>query len=429
MADLKIAFVGAGSYFARHMAVDLLLSEVLRDLPSRMLMMDVREDAAQRTCAFARAAAERLSVSVHSFEATADLARALEGADYVLCAVERDRRKTWRQDFQIPLRHGFQQAMGECGGPGGLFHFLRNMVIVLDIVRAMEQFCPQAPLLCFTNPENRIPYAVNQLSSIRAYGFCHGVFMGAGEIAKLLGRPVESLDYSAAGLNHFTWFTRLQDRESGEDLYPLLRRRDAEVPLEKGPVLDRLVFRRFGLWPSPGGNHLAEYIPWAAPFTGREQWLNVDALSPEPEEKEEPPGGFDRVTDVSHEDPQRSGELPIPLIEALSGGVERRLEAIIFTNQGAIPNLPEDAAVEVPALAGPDGVRLEQVGPLPEAIAAMCRTQISIHKLALQAFVSRSRDVLMQAVLIDPVIDRYEAAVAMVEEFLALQREYLPPFE
>ena len=436
MPELKIAFMGAGSPFAAGLVVDLLLSETLREWESTVVLVDTNRAAAEGTCLFAERAAQRVGVREHSFEFTTDRGEALDGADFVLCAVERDRMKTWRQDYNIPLRHGVKQALGECAGPGALFHFLRNLVVVLEIAREMEKRCPSAPMLTFTNPENRLPFAINTFTGVKTYGFCHGVFIGARKIAALLGRPAESLSYSAAGLNHFTWFTRLEDKETGRDLYPELRQKDREHPLEQGPVLDRIAFRRFGLWPSPGGNHIAEYLAWAGDFEPKQPWLIEDQLHaeapkswyPDPdsaahraEHLVEGRGGWEKVI-------RPSGELPIPMIEGLVGGAPRRLEAVIHTNAGAISNLPADAAVEAPAKAHAGGVELERIGDLPEAIAAMCRTQISIHKIGLEAFRTRSKDLLIQAVLIDPVVTSYDGAIAMVEEFLRVQREYLPEF-
>lgn len=155
--------------------------------------------------------------------ATTDLEMALEEADYVVAAIEVDRYLYWSQDFHIPRRYGFRQVYGENGGPGGLFHALHNMGPTIESARAMEQVCPDAPLLNYTNPEHKLCEAVTRLTGVQAIGLCHGVFMGQKQIARILELPEEELETAACGINHFTWFQKVRERKTGEDLYPRLR--------------------------------------------------------------------------------------------------------------------------------------------------------------------------------------------------------------
>jgi hypothetical protein len=247
---------------------DVLLSEPLNERGVEIALMDIVADHLPEVEHYAHHVARQLGRDAQVV-ATTDLEVALDGADFVVSAIEVERFLYWAQDYHVPRKHGFRQVFGENGGPGGLFHALRNMTPTVEIARAMERLCPNAPLLNFTNPEHKLCEAVSRLTSIKAVGLCHGVFMGLHQIARMLEMRVEDLDASACGINHFTWFQNIRDRRTGEDLYPRLRKVEREGDWlsdwhEIG--MARILLRRFGLWPSPAVNHYGEYIRWADEF-------------------------------------------------------------------------------------------------------------------------------------------------------------------
>ncbi|NLH99663.1 MAG: alpha-galactosidase [Chthonomonadales bacterium] len=446
MPTVKFALIGAGSRsFGPSSVRDILLSDLLAEAGIHLVLVDKLADRLDEALGYAQRVAERLSRRC-AIEATTNLDRALDGASFVVKAIEVDRFLYWTQDFHIPRHYGFRQVFGENGGPGSLFHALRNMGPTVEIARAMERCCPDALLLSFTNPEHKLCEAVSRCTSITAFGLCHGVFMGLHQIAGILGVPVETLDAKACGINHFTWFQSIRDRQSGEDLYPRLRAAEAEGDWlsdwhEIG--LARILFRRYGLWPSPAANHYGEYIGWADEFVASELQYFYDPEDGHPWETGRIPefvyslSGDKTTRPWRKPDPQASspddaplrpsGELAVPIMEAVACGIRRDLDAVNMPNRGAIPNLPDDMVVEVPAVADGDGVRAVQMEPLPEAIAAMLRTQGSINKLLVEAFSERSRAKLLQAILLEPTVNSYRNAVAMMNEMLRLQASILPP--
>lgn len=447
MDRLKIALIGAGSRsFGPATIRDVLLSDVLADRGVRLVLMDIDAERLPEMEAYARTVDREIGRGA-AIEATTDLERALDGADFVVKAIDFRRFFYWAQDWHIARKHGFKQIFGENGGPGSLFHALRNMGPTVQIARAMERLCPGAPLLSYTNPEHKLCEAVSRLTKVQAVGLCHGVFMGMHQVARLLERNVEDLDMAACGINHFTWFQYIRDRRTGEDLYPELREAErAADPLHDWHEigLGRILLRRFGLWPSPGANHYGEYIRWADefycselqfysdpaegyPWQGGEQpeWLYSLSSNPtaRPPRKEAAPP--ERLEDA----PLRpSGELAAPIMEALACGVARRLEAVNVPNRGTIPNLPDDMVVEAPADADREGLHPVAMQPLPEAIAAMLRLQGSIHQILVEAFAEGSKEKLLQAVLLEPTVDSYRRAVEFVDEMLRLQEDVLPAF-
>ncbi|MBI4558164.1 MAG: alpha-galactosidase [Candidatus Hydrogenedentes bacterium] len=448
MKPVRIAIVGAGSRsFGPSTVRDVLLSEALAKKGIDLRLMDIVPEHLPEVENYARQVVGQLKREAR-ISKTMDLEAAIEGADFVVSAIEVNRWRYWSQDFHIPRKHGFRQVFGENGGPGSLFHALRNIGPTLRIAETMERRCPKALLLNFTNPEHKVCEAVSRLTSIQVVGLCHGVFMGRRQIAQLLEMPVEDLDTAACGINHFTWFQRIRHRHTGEDLYPKLRavERDGDWLAEWPEIgLGRILFRRFGLWPSPAANHYGEYIRWAEEFVPPELQYFYDPADGHPWETgvipefvyslsgdrttrpwRKPPPEPSRLEDAPL---KSSGELAVPIMESLSCGIRHHLAAVNVPNRGAIPNLPDDLVVEVPAEADAGGLHPHRMEPLPEAIAALIRVQASIHKLLVEAYAERSKDKLLQAMLLDPTVDSYRRAVECVDEMLRLQWELLPNFD
>ncbi len=168
----------------------------------------------------------------------------------------------WRLDFEIPLKHGAKQVLGENGGPGGLFHAMRNIPIILDICRDIERLCPDALVLNFSNPEGRLCLAATRHTALQVVGLCHGIGMAQHAISEALGLPIADVDPKAAGLNHFTWILDLRHAQTGEDLYPALRRAVADWQGDD-LRLTRFMMQTFGYWPSCSDDHIGEYLAYA----------------------------------------------------------------------------------------------------------------------------------------------------------------------
>src|ERR1051326_3373554 len=285
MKELKIALVGAGRRsFGPTTIRDVLLSDTLHQRPVHLVLMDIAKEALVEVEGYARHVNEELKRKVQ-IRATSDLSVALEGAEFVVAAIEVKRYLYWAQDFHIPRSFGFRQVYGENGGPGGLFHALRNIGPTIEIARKMEQLCPDAWLINYTNPEHRLCEAVSRLSKIKVVGLCHGVFMGRFQLAGILEIADEELETAACGINHFTWFQTIRNRKTGEDLYPRLREREAKgdwLAFWHELGLGRILLRRFGLWPSPAANHYGEYIRWADEFVASEMQYFYDPAAGHP---------------------------------------------------------------------------------------------------------------------------------------------------
>lgn len=454
MKKIKFAFIGAGSIsFCPATVTDILLSEPLKQAELEIYLMDIAAEALSVSEAYCRKLNERLGRQVR-IQASTDLAAAVDGADFVITAIEKDRYHYWSQDFHIPRQFGFRQVYGENGGPGGMFHFLRNAGPILEIARAMEQYCPNAWLLNYSNPEAKLVEMISRLTKIKVVGLCHGEQMGVDQVARFLEMPRDMIDARASGLNHFGWFTSIRHRETGEDLYPLLREKEREASFLADwdeYALTRIMFRTYGLWSYPGANHIGEYIAWSDAYLASAliQYFH-DPVAEDPWKTRHTPEfiysfaqnptarplfknrsgsagdpGFTYKFELS-DDLRPSHEYGIRIAESIAFDQPRQIGAVNVPNRSYIPGILDGMVVEVPALVDGQGIHPQATPALPTAIASMINQQGAIHDLLIQAFTEQSRNKLLQAMLLDPTISSYQNAVALINEMCRMQTEILP---
>lgn len=461
MLPTKIVVIGAGSAsFGLNVMASLIRSERLRG--SHLALVDLN---AEKVASVGRLA-ERLNrewraemtITTHTHHL-----EALEGTAFVVLSVEVPPREAlWRSDLEIPLKYGVRQPYAENGGPGGFAHAARNIGPIMQIAHDMERACPQAWLVNFTNPMVRICDAVARYSSIRVVGLCHQIYMGYALAAKALAndlgfkqadefvsshaspsyyaaqgkmmeQAVERLDIQAAGLNHFTWMLALHDKGTGEDLYPLFAKRWAALDPTFEP-LTRRVYEAFGVFPIPGDEHLCEYLPWLSdPVT--KPWEKYDVSLYEFELMDEHRGqeqeeiakmgsgqmSIDHLCDAHSE-----GALEI--IENIAGAGNHYHLAVNLPNRGYISNLPDGAIVEVPGYVSGAGVQGIAVGALPEPVAELCRRELAVVRLSVDAAVKGDRQAALQCLLLDPVVRDMDVAQQILDDYLETYREHLPQF-
>ena len=418
----KIVFIGAGSMsFGLSMLRDLVTSDELRG--STLTMVDIDPAALSRMTGLAGLLNARLNAGL-VIEQTSDRRAALDGAGFVINSTAIDRNRLWQLDWKVPRKYGIRHTLGENGGPGGLMFTLRTLPLVFDIVRDIQELCPQALFINFSNPENRIIHALGKYTNVSALGLCHGIFMSHGDVAHMLGRKYEDIDVWGAGLNHSQCLMQIRDRSTGEDLYPLLREKEKTFDPAFMP-LTRAVFRAFGHWMTCSDDHFGEYLAYGweggehgYDFAGDERgraWF-ADTIA-KVLAGEAPPA--DWLTP--------SGERGAAAIGGVLHDRKRPLESGIVRNGGAIPNLAADAAVEVPVIADAAGIHPVSLGPLPDAIAKLLAIQVNVQALAVEAAVRASKEIALQALLIDPVINSASAAVKLLDELWEANRPYIRP--
>ncbi len=429
---MKIVLIGAGSHsFGRGQIVDLIQAAELRGRGVELSLVDVDESALDTMAKLAQHI-KRHTGSDIVLHSTTDRTEALPGADYVITSVARKRMELWEQDFRVPLAHGFRHCLGENGGPGALFHALRSFELIIPICRDVERLCPDALLLNFTNPESRVLHAICHLTKAKAIGICHGVFGALHAISQYLGRPVEEFEIVSAGINHFYCVLTVKDRATGKEWLPELLQKAAADRSSGAESLFNTLAEVFGIFTFPSEDHIGEYLSWGAEFTGvkwpygRESRAVSEEGRPERPTLEAYAAGEVAIDDHIM---RPSGELTVPIItdiELDAGNVRPAVNVV--NSEGYIENLPRDAVVEVPAQVDGDGVHPLRVGPLPEAFAALLRTQCAINSLVTEGYRTRDKRLLLQALLLDPVVDSVGGARRLLDEMLALQAAFLPEF-
>ncbi len=458
---IKITVIGAGSAsFGENTLSAIMRSKKLRG--STLALVDrnaVSLDIVQRL-------ANRLN---HDWDAHFTITAhtnhqdALADSDFVVNAIEVGARENlWKKDFEIPIKYGVHQPYAENGGPGGFAHAARNIGPIMHIAHHMEEACPDAWFVNFTNPMVRICDAVNRHSRIKAVGLCHQIYAGYGMVgvalAKDLGIEVPEeltgmhaavdqssaqyrvrqqivplIEVRAAGLNHFTWILSIHDRRTGEDLYPLFRKRFFELSPAFEP-LTRDIFSAFGLFPVPGDTHLCEYLPWLSD-SQTQPWdkYNIRLYDWEMmasfrdfglDHINEMAGGHQTIEHLLETD----SEGALEMIENVAGGTTHYHLAANLPNTGQISNLPLGATVETPVIVDGAGIHPVHVGSLPEPVAELCRREIVTGQLGVNAAIEGSREKALQCLLLDPVITDIEIAKRILDDYLTSYKEYLPQF-
>jgi alpha-galactosidase len=429
---MKIVIIGAASdSFGRGTLVDILSCDDLKGQGVTLTLVDISEPGLEIMHNAAKRIAEHFDSDI-AIEATTDRREALPGADFVIIAVSRRRFQLWEQDYRIPLSYGFTHVLGENGGPGALFHALRSFELIIPICRDIEALCPDAWVLNFTNPEARVLHAISHLTTVKAAGFCHGVFYGVQKIAEYLDQPEASLYVTSAGMNHFYCIMQCLDRETGEDLLPAAL---AKAKEENAPALQ--LFRKFAeiydVFMFPSDDHIGEYVAFGNSYHGTqwpygvESWTLAADETPAPDTLAEYAAGNRPIDDPWVLRP--SGESVVPVICDIGLGRSNRHMAVnVLNREGYIDNLPRHSAVEVPGLADSKGIHPEHVGALPEAVATFIRPQLLIHDTLTEAYRTGSKQLLLQALLLDPLVNNVPAAETMLDQMLACQADFLPTF-
>jgi alpha-galactosidase len=438
MKKLKIVLMGAGSgSFGRGTIADIMASKELNEFDLTVSLVDIDEEALDRMFKFAKLLKD-YHKSNAKLEATTNRLEALPNANYVIAALSMKRYQLWEQDFLIPYAYGFRHIYGECGGPGADFHTLRSFHITVPIAKDMEKLCPDALLLNFTNPENRVAMAVNKLTKIKCVGLCHGPISTHSDVADILGRSEDDIEIDVGGLNHFHWVMNIRDKSNGQDLMPLFRQKMSESDFELD-TLTRRLYEIFGLLPFPSSSHTGEYVSFAYEICGPVYMSWKEEIHTLEEEKKYGVKLFSksriqRVVDgeepLTDELAEPSAELAIPIICDIEYDLKRRELSVNIPNDGfAISNMPEDAVVEIPAVVDAEGLHPVKVGALPEGIVALCNKQVSIHKLLVEAYKERSKKILLQAMMLEPVVDSIDRAEKMIDEMLRIEANFIPEFK
>jgi alpha-galactosidase len=407
----KIVLIGAGSHvFARRLITDILSYPELRD--STITLMDINKESLDLPTAFAKKLVEQNGFKT-KIESTTNRREALEDADYVVVTIRVGGTQAREVDIEVPAKYGIEQAVGDTIGPGGVFYGSRHIPVILDICHDMEELCPNAWLINYTNPMAMICWAVNDYTNIKNVGLCHSVQHTSEELARYLGVPYDELSYWVAGINHMAWFLELKWR--GEDAYPLLREKLKDPEIYSRPdahwagadIVRAEVFKAFGYFNTESSRHMAEYVPYFKKKNRPELIERFGLAGGIFEEMAKRRGEQDEQFRQQISSGQKfplshSGEYASIIIRSIETGIPSRINGNV-KNNGLITNLLQGCCVEVPCLVDKKGINPCYVGDLPPQCAALNRTNINVQELAVRGIVEKDKTKIFHSILLDPL--------------------------
>jgi alpha-galactosidase len=430
---VKVTLIGAGSaVFARQIVTDVLAIDGLDG--GTFALVDIDADRLK----LAHDISEKLVEATGkdwTVESSTERNDVLAGTDFLVNSIEVAGLENVRHDYEIPLRYGVDQCIGDTIGPGGIFKALRTGPAWLEILCDAERECPDAVVMNYTNPMSLLTLAAKRATSMDVVGLCHSIQGTSEQLAGYLEVPLEELRFRAAGINHNSWFVELE--RDGKDLYPELRRRVPEL-YELDPVRFETMIH-LGAFPTESSGHFSEYLPYFRKRTDlierytREGYLGESGYYANnwPTWRAENDEEIRRMLSGREELPlERSPEYAADVIEATTLDREKAIYGNV-ENTGLIENLP-DGCVEVVCLVDKNGVQPTHFGPLPEQLAALNRAHMAVHELVVQALLERDRQSALYALMLDPLtaaVCSLEEIRHMFDEMWEAQRPFLKTFE
>jgi len=402
----RVTIVGAGSVeFTRGIVADLCAYQELHGT----LELALHDIDAERLSYAERATMELVRGSGAGYRVSAHEARspAFDGADYVINEIQVGGFPATLTDFEVPRKYGLRQTIADTIGIGGIMRGLRTIPVVVEMADEMAARCPDVLFLNYTNPMAMVPWCVwagSSLPSSQVVGVCHSVRDTHAFLAQTVGLPEARIAFRTAGLNHQCFVYEFQDRETGEDLYPALRRIVEDDPQGLGRRVRVELFKRFGFFPTESSEHSVEYVPW---FLRHDDQVaayrsEIDEYLRRSEENLSEWELLKRRLDAGDDlEVERADELASQYIRALETGLDAELYGNV-RNDGLIEGLPAEACVEVPILVNKNGVQPTRFGALPPQCLALNRTFVNVAELTVRAAVEGSRDLVYQAALLDP---------------------------
>ncbi|MAU12540.1 MAG: alpha-glucosidase/alpha-galactosidase [Anaerolineaceae bacterium] len=429
----KISFIGAGSaVFTYEVMTDILMTPGLDE--GTMALVDIDAERLELAHKITERVVE-ISGRNWTVEASVDRTQVMQDSDYVINTIEVAGLANVRHDFDIPMKYGVNQCIGDTIGPGGIFKALRTLPSWIDILDDTERLAPDALVMNYTNPMSLTCLTGIRASTLPIVGLCHSIQHTSQELAGYLGVPHRELKYRAAGINHLAWLVELT--HNGEDMYPLLREKANDPAIyEQDPIRFETMLH-LGAFPTESSGHSSEYTPYfrkrpdlVEKYT-RPEYLGETGFYANnwPTWRKESDEWIQKMLSGEEEiEMKRGPEYASYIIEA----IEQDKPAVIYGNvynTGLITNLPYDGVVEVACLVNGDGIQPTFYGDLPTQLAALDQQHMAVHDLVATAVLEGDREAAFYALMLDPLT----AAVCspaeirqMFDEMASVQAEYLP---
>jgi alpha-galactosidase len=431
----KIAMLGAGSLvFCKTLMNDFLATPAL--VGSEFRLMALSHTRLDKMQAFVERMINDNGINSTAI-GTTDRKEALKDADYVVVMIQVGGVEAFRIDYEIPMKYGVDQCIGDTLGPGGVFRAARHIWALMEIAGDIQHLCPDAILLNYANPMAVCCWALGTMKDLHFVGLCHGVQTTMDLIASYTGCKKDEIDYLAAGINHMAWFLKLE--KYGHDLYPILRKNFEKPEYYANEKVRGEVMRHFGYFMTESTGHLSEYLPY---FRKNKKALDLycdeSAFGGESgayyKYSADLADKFSKMDPLSIETTElqpRSAEYASHILEAHETGKCFKLNGNV-RNDGYITNLPDGCCVEVPCFVDRLGIHPTVIGDLPPQCAALNMTNVIVQGLAAEAGLTGDPEMLVQSIALDPLTSAVLTLTEirnMVSEMLEAERKWLPQFE
>lgn len=438
---MKITFMGAGSsVFAKNVLGDSMCSEALRE--SEIALYDIDAERLEESYIMVTALNNNINenrAKITKYHDIPNRKDALRGADFVVNAIQVGRYDPCTiTDFEIPNKYGLRQTIGDSYGVGGIFRALRTIPVLKDFANDMEEVCPDAWFLNYTNPMAMLTGYMLRYTGIKSVGLCHSVQgCSRGLLNNLDIDYDEPIKEKIAGVNHMGWLLEIYNND-GTDLYPEIRRKAIEI-LESGitdhhDLVRYEYIRRFGYYCTESSEHNAEYNNFFIKDKHPELITRYNIpLDEYPRRCIGQIANWERdklkyVTgDIKH---RRGHEYASYIMEAITTDVPYKIGGNVLNN-GMITNLPAEACVEVACLVNRYGVQPCYQGALPLQLAAMNMTNINVQLLTIEAAATLKKEHIYQAVMLDPHASSeltIDEIVAMCDELIEVHGSWMPKY-
>jgi alpha-galactosidase len=404
---MKVSIIGAGSaVFAYEIMRDVLVTPDLEEGVFALVDIDARR------LELAHQIAEKLIAATGRrwrVEASTDRTQVLADTDYLINTIEVAGLANVRHDFDIPMKYGVNQCIGDTIGPGGIFKALRTLPAWLDILHDAERLAPDALVMNYTNPMSITCLTGLRGSHLPIVGLCHSIPHTAETLAEYLGIPPGDIRYRAAGVNHLSWLVSMT--HNGEDLYPRLREKMRNPAIyEQDPIRFEMMLY-LGAFVTESSGHFSEYIPY---FRKRPDLVEKYTRSEYRGETGFYANNWPRWRDESDAwiSKMITGEAELELERGVeyASYIMRAMETdeptVIYgnvLNTGLVTNLPQDGVVEVACLVNRDGIQPTYFGALPTQLAALDQQHMAVHDLVATAVLEHDREAAFHALMLDPL--------------------------
>lgn len=439
---LKITFMGAGStVFAKNVLGDVMLTPALHE--AEIALYDIDGKRLEESYVMLTAINKNVNNSaatIKKYLGVENRKEALAGAKFVVNAIQVGGYDPCTiTDFEIPKKYGLRQTIADTLGIGGIFRALRTIPVLEDFAKDMEEVCPDAWFLNYTNPMAMLTGYMQRYTKVKTVGLCHSVQVCANALLKGVGMDeyIDRTEWEIAGINHMAWLLGIRDLQ-GNDLYPEIRRR-AMDKLEDKNFKDKVRYeyiRRLGYYCTESSEHNAEYNPFfiKSKYPELIERYNIP-LDEYPRRCVEQIANWEKrrvelVDDSSKLTHTRSKEYASYIMEAMVTNTPYKIGGNVL-NTGLIDNLPADACVEVPCLVDGSGITPCHMGKLPTQLAAMNMTNINPQLLTIEAAVTRSKSKIYQAAMLEPHTAAelsIDDIVKMCDELIAVHGDWMPEY-